>query len=104
MLTVQMVPKHFPFNLEVEVKFYFQRNENLIKVLALICFGSNSKSCEIFDGSTAVTTFATSYTHGVGGLGFYKNQPSSMGCWWQNHKKAESLTSTGWSALPDHPE
>jgi len=27
-----------------------------------------------------------------------------MGCWWQQHKKAESLTSTGWSALPDHPE
>ncbi|CBY10310.1 unnamed protein product [Oikopleura dioica] len=73
---------------------------------ALICFNyaEYSKSCEIFDGSSAVTTFETTNTHGLGGLGFYQNQPATVGCGLNNHKKAETLTSTGWVALPDHPE
>ncbi|CBY31062.1 unnamed protein product [Oikopleura dioica] len=71
---------------------------------ALICFNiANSKSCEIFDGSSAVTTFETTNTHQLGGLGFYQNQPATVGCSWNNHKNAERLTSTGWVALPDHP-
>ncbi|CBY11691.1 unnamed protein product [Oikopleura dioica] len=73
---------------------------------ALICFNyaQSSKSCEIFDGSSAVTTFESTYTHGIGGLGFYQNQPATVGCVRNKHKKAETLTSTGWVALPDHPE
>ncbi|CBY11692.1 unnamed protein product [Oikopleura dioica] len=72
---------------------------------ALICFNSaGSKSCEIFDGSSAVTTFETTYTHRLGGLGFYQNQPATVGCYRSKHKKAETQTSTGWVALPDHPE
>ncbi|CBY32661.1 unnamed protein product [Oikopleura dioica] len=72
---------------------------------ALICFNSaDSKSCEIFDGSSAVTTFESTYTHELGGLGFYQNQPATVGCLQNKHKKAETLTSTGWVALPDHPE
>ncbi|CBY31067.1 unnamed protein product [Oikopleura dioica] len=72
---------------------------------ALVCFNSaNSKSCEIFDGSSSVTTFESTNTHDLGGLGFYQNQPSTVGCYRSKHKKAETLTSTGWVALPDHPE
>ncbi|CBY11329.1 unnamed protein product [Oikopleura dioica] len=71
----------------------------------LICFNSAyTKSCEIFDGSSAVTTFGTTYTHRFGGLGFYQNQPATVGCHKYNIKKAERLTSTGWVTLPDHPE
>jgi len=71
---------------------------------ALVCFNNaGSKSCEIFDGTTTVTTFAAAYTHKLGGLGFYQNNPATVGCY-DGHKKAESLTSTGWVALPDHPE
>jgi len=71
---------------------------------ALVCFNYYSKTCEIFDGSTTVTTFEASYTHGIGGLGFYKSQPATVGCYSNKHKKAETMTSTGWAALPDHPE
>ncbi|CBY12720.1 unnamed protein product [Oikopleura dioica] len=72
---------------------------------ALLCFNyAGSKSCEIFDGSKAVTTFETSYAHSSGGLGVYENEPATVGCTWNKHKKAERLTSTGWVALPDHPE
>ncbi|CBY13575.1 unnamed protein product [Oikopleura dioica] len=74
---------------------------------ALICFGpsgDNRKTCEIFDGSTTVSTFAADSTHKYGGLGLYKNQPASVGCWSEKHQKAEMLSSTGWIALPDHPK
>jgi hypothetical protein len=72
---------------------------------ALVCFNiAGSKTCEIFDGSTATTTFATSNTHELGGLGFYENQPTTVGCYRNKHKKAETLTSSGWAALPDHPQ
>ncbi|CBY12980.1 unnamed protein product [Oikopleura dioica] len=74
---------------------------------ALICFGYTGdirKTCEIFDGSTIVSTFASDSTHFFGGLGLYKNQPTSVGCSYENHQKAETLYATGWTALPDHPK
>ncbi|CBY15792.1 unnamed protein product, partial [Oikopleura dioica] len=74
---------------------------------ALICFGysyDTRRTCEIFDGSTTVSTFASDWTHRNGGLGLYKNQPTSVGCFYDKHRKAETLSATGWIALPDHPK
>ncbi|CBY43456.1 unnamed protein product, partial [Oikopleura dioica] len=74
---------------------------------ALICFGDSGnirKTCEIFDGSTTVSTFAADSTHNRGGLGLYKNQPTSVGCGDYEHQKAEMLSASGWIALPDHPK
>ncbi|CBY14186.1 unnamed protein product [Oikopleura dioica] len=74
---------------------------------ALICFGSSGgvrRTCEIFDGSTTVSTFASDWTHQRGGLGLYKNQPASVGCYYERHQKAETLSATGWTALPNHPK
>ncbi|CBY42373.1 unnamed protein product, partial [Oikopleura dioica] len=79
--------------------------ENGKKVL--ICFGRSGdirKTCEIFDGSTTVSSFASDSTHYYGGLGLYKNQPASVGCRGEEHQKAETLSATGWTALPDHPK
>ncbi|CBY13572.1 unnamed protein product [Oikopleura dioica] len=74
---------------------------------ALICFGNSGevrKTCEIFDGSITVLTFASDSTHRYGGLGLYKNQPASVGCLDEEHQKAETLSASGWTALPDHPK
>ncbi|CBY13574.1 unnamed protein product [Oikopleura dioica] len=78
---------------------------------ALICFGWTvsavddiRKTCEIFDGSTTVSTFAADWTHYYGGLGLYKNQPASVGCGSESHQKAETLAASGWTALPNHPK
>ncbi|CBY15940.1 unnamed protein product, partial [Oikopleura dioica] len=74
---------------------------------ALICFGKFNdirKTCEIFDGLTTVSTFASDSTHRRGGLGLYKNQPASVGCDSEQHQKAETLSTTGWIALPNHPK
>ncbi|CBY43358.1 unnamed protein product, partial [Oikopleura dioica] len=74
---------------------------------ALICFGNSGdirKTCEIFDGSTTVSTFSADSTHYNGGLGLYKNQPTSVGCFEEFHQKAETLSASGWIALPDHPK
>ncbi|CBY10325.1 unnamed protein product [Oikopleura dioica] len=74
---------------------------------ALICFGDSGdflKTCEIFDGSTTVSTFASDSTHAYGGLGLYTNQPASVGCLDGRHQKAETLSATGWIPLPDHPK
>ncbi|CBY14778.1 unnamed protein product [Oikopleura dioica] len=74
---------------------------------ALICFGYSSynrKTCEIFDGSTTVSTVSADSTHSFGGLGLYKNQPTSVGCYSEQHQKAETLSATGWISLPDHPK
>ncbi|CBY13455.1 unnamed protein product [Oikopleura dioica] len=74
---------------------------------ALICFGWNGdfrKTCEIFDGSTTVSTIASNWTHHYGGLGLYKNQPTSVGCYDEEHQKAETLSASGWNSLPDHPK
>jgi hypothetical protein len=80
----------------------------ILKFQALVCFGGyNSgdtrKSCEIFDGSSTAPTFAAEWTHFYGGLGLFKNQPATVGCWDAQHQKAETLSATGWNALPDHP-
>ncbi|CBY40572.1 unnamed protein product, partial [Oikopleura dioica] len=66
--------------------------------------GDIRKTCEIFDGSTTVSTFASDWTHKFGGLGLYKNQPASVGCDYETHQKAETLSATGWTALPNHPK
>ncbi|CBY14238.1 unnamed protein product [Oikopleura dioica] len=79
--------------------------ENGKKVL--ICFswlGEIRKTCEIFDGSAIVSIFASDWTHTYGGLGLYKNQPTSVGCYIEQHHKAETLSATGWTALPNHPK
>ena len=39
----------------------------------------------------------------IKGLGLFKNQPATVGCYNAEHKKAETLSSTGWTALPDFP-
>jgi len=74
---------------------------------ALVCFGwdgeSPRKSCEIFDGSSTIPTFATEWTHVYGALGLFNNQPATVGCWNAKNQKAETLSATGWTALPDHP-
>ncbi|CBY13668.1 unnamed protein product [Oikopleura dioica] len=96
---------------ELTVRLYEDRNsghaalsiENGEK--ALICFGeSGEKTCEIFDGSTTVSTFASNWTHYGGALGLYKNQPTSVGCSFEKHQKAETLSASGWTSLPDHPK
>ncbi|CBY14472.1 unnamed protein product [Oikopleura dioica] len=74
---------------------------------ALICFGYSGdflKTCDIFDGSTTVSTFSADSTHDDGGLGLYKNQPTSVGCHNERHQKAETLSATGWISLPNHPK
>ncbi|CBY14696.1 unnamed protein product, partial [Oikopleura dioica] len=74
---------------------------------AIICFGYSGevrKTCEIFDGSTTVLSFASDSTHRRGGLGLYKNQPTSVGCYSEKHQKAETLSPTGWISLPNHPK
>jgi len=76
--------------------------ENGQKVL--VCFGEwddTRKSCEIFDGSVTTPTFAAEYTHRSGELGLYNNQPATVGCGDAKHQKAETLSETGWTALPD---
>merc|ERR1712071_460670 len=78
--------------------------ENGQKVL--VCFGNSGFtriSCEIFDGSVTTPTFDAEYTHRSGGLGLYNNQPATVGCYDAEHQKAETLSATGWNALPDHP-
>ncbi|CBY14925.1 unnamed protein product [Oikopleura dioica] len=77
---------------------------------ALICFGYGSdnfsvpnNSCEIFDSASPVMTFSSNSTHGYSGLGLYRDQPTTVGCWYEEHNKAETLSSSGWTALPDHP-
>ncbi|CBY12465.1 unnamed protein product [Oikopleura dioica] len=73
----------------------------------LICFGWTGdirRTCEIFDGSTTVSTFSADWTHNYGGLGLYKNQPTSVGSYEKEHQKAETLSASGWTALPDHPK
>ena len=36
-------------------------------------------------------------------LGIFNNQPATVGCWDAQHQKAETLSATGWTALPDFP-
>ena len=69
-----------------------------------MCFNTvDKKSCEIFDGSKSTRSFSTTFTHESGGLGLYKNQPATVGCY-SDHKDAETLQFSGWSEIPDQPE
>jgi hypothetical protein len=77
--------------------------KNLLNFKALVCFDWTGKSCEIFDGSSSVSTFAAEQTHYFGALGLFKHQPATVGCSYAMHQKAETLSQTGWTALPDHP-
>ena len=74
-------------------------------IIALVCFNTvASKACDIFDGLTTVMSpFNTSNIHNLGGLALYKNHPTTVGCYDKGQKKAESITSTGWVNIPDHP-
>ncbi|CBY23675.1 unnamed protein product [Oikopleura dioica] len=79
---------------------------------ALICFGNNSpwNYCDIFDGSTVVTTFSTTYSHSFGGLAHYNAifgalncQPTTVGSWYSDgFGKVETLAQNGWTSLADH--
>jgi len=73
--------------------------------LALLCFNPRGyNTCETFDGTTALRTFSSTFSHGLGGLGLYQSQAVSVGCAYGEHKKAEAFSSMGWSTLPDFPE
>ena len=88
---------------KVKASFYFSI---LLNFQALVCFGNygdDLKSCEIFDGLSIDPTFAAEWTHRAGALGLYKNQPATVGCYDEKHQKAETLSATGWTALPDFP-
>jgi hypothetical protein len=61
------------------------------------------KSCEIFDGLKAVEINSTSKTHMQGGLALYKNQPTTVGCWSKKHTVTETMSSSGWLKIIDHP-
>jgi len=72
--------------------------------IALVCFNyDNPTSCELFNGTHTETTYSTTLTHGKGGLGIYKQQPATVGCRRYAHGRAEALTASGWSDLPEHP-
>ncbi|CBY14423.1 unnamed protein product [Oikopleura dioica] len=74
---------------------------------ALICFGPDTgASCQLFDGANSVPTFSTAINHQYGGLGMYRGQPTTVGAFgtypdYLRNGKAETLTSSGWTALPD---
>jgi len=73
---------------------------------ALICFangGDSRRTCEVFDGSSSVLTYATASTHRFGGLGLYNNRPTTVGCADAKNYQVETFYSTGWVVLPDHP-
>ena len=94
--------KHCPLLKELKVCQFTVRL--FIVFLALICFSENSHECEIFDGRTSRRTLNSTFTHDLGGLGYYKGQPTSVGCQSTNNKKAETLTASGWTALHDFSE
>ncbi|CBY10514.1 unnamed protein product [Oikopleura dioica] len=72
---------------------------------ALICFDlTNKKSCDVFTGSSVVSTYSTWYSHHDGGLGFYNGQPITVGSLrYDGKRKVETLSSTGWTRLADSP-
>ena len=78
--------------LEVKLIFHF-----LTKISALICFDNrNFKSCDVFTGSTVISTCSTSYSHKDGGLGFYNGQPITVGSVIDDgFRRVETLSSSG---------
>ena len=73
--------------------------------LALVCFdSSNHKLCERFTGTNVVSTHSTTYSHYNGQLGFYNGKPTTVGSYNSDgYRKTETMTSTGWTGLADHP-
>jgi hypothetical protein len=76
---------------------------------ALICFGNISPNnyCDVFDGSTAVSTFSSRYPHRAGGLGYYNGNPTTVGSGSSDEPhKVETLKIDGWTSLniPDFPQ
>ena len=57
----------------------------------------------MFDGSSIAPTFAAVWTHAYVSLGLFNNQPATVGCFLAEHQKAETLSGTSWTALPDFP-
>ena len=72
---------------------------------ALICFEMKSnKKCELFDGTSTVSTHEANFQHDGGKLGLYKGQPTTVGSYsWEGQNKVETLSSSGWSFLGDFP-
>jgi len=70
---------------------------------ALICFDATRwRSCVIFNGSSVVSTYSTSYRHRRGGLGLYNGQPITVGSHFSDgRRKVETLSSIGWTSLAD---
>ena len=74
---------------------------------ALICFGNISPNnyCDVFDGSTAVSTFSSRYSHMGGRLGYYNWNPTTVGSGLSDgSRKVETLNEDGWTSLDDFPE
>ncbi|CAG5111056.1 Oidioi.mRNA.OKI2018_I69.chr2.g5392.t1.cds [Oikopleura dioica] len=73
---------------------------------AYICFsnGDNKNHCEIFDGTSSISTTSSNYGHYYGSLGLYKSQPTTVGSFsYGDTKKVETLTNDGWSVIGDPP-
>lgn len=76
---------------------------------ALICFGQHIGAdwmiCDVFTGSSVISTYSTSYSHKYSGLGFYNRQPITVGSeLLDGQRKVETLSSTGWTSLDDSPK
>jgi hypothetical protein len=74
---------------------------------ALICFGNipPNNYCDVFDGSTAVSTFSSRYSHRLGGLGYFNGNPTTVGGFDSDgYRKVETLNEDGWTSLDDFPE
>jgi len=74
---------------------------------AIICFGqiSSISDCDVFDGSTAVSTFSSNFPHRYGGLGHFNGKPTTVGsAETDGFRKVESLENTGWTTLADFSE
>lgn len=78
----------------------------IYEFIAIICFANvDDGKCNLFDGSTISSTFSTTYPHSHGSLGLYENNPTTVGCAYDAGKgKVETLTSSGWLSLNDHPQ
>ena len=76
---------------------------------AIICFDdyrniiNAERNCELFDGSTTETTFATNKTHENGALALYNGQPTAVGGRPFAEGSVETLTENGWIPLKSHP-
>jgi len=72
---------------------------------ALICFDIRFwNSCDVFTGSSVISTYSTRYSHRDGGLGFYNQLPITVGSFYSDgRRKVETLSSTGWTSLANSP-